>query len=115
MANGIPDEFDHYEFVSDYEIQTLRNRHTTYGLGVPLIAVRRPQKNSDTREGYYPDELSYPVTAMMRCVPDRDNEPEKANKCILEFFDPLTANQIQPGRPLGAVRNGPYHAACVLS
>ena len=34
-----PDEFARYEFVSDYEIETLRNRHTTYGLGVPLIAA----------------------------------------------------------------------------
>ena len=91
-----PDEFDHYEFVSDYEIETLQNRHITYGLGVPLIAVRKPQEKDDEREKYYPDGLSYSVTAMMRCVkPDHETRPGEAAVCILEFFDPLTANQVE--------------------
>jgi pimeloyl-ACP methyl ester carboxylesterase len=90
-----PDEFDHYEFVSDYEIQTLRNRHTTYGLGVPLIAVRRPP-NRDDQEKYYPEGLSYAVTALMRCVkPEDGGRTGTARTCVLEFFDPLSANQIQ--------------------
>ncbi len=91
-----PDEFDHYEFVSDYEIETLRNRHITYGLGVPLIAVRRPRAKEDSREGFYPQGLSYSVTAMMRCVkPEDGSRTGEADTCILEFFDPLSANQIQ--------------------
>ncbi len=90
-----PDEFDHYEFVSDYEIQTLRNRHTTYGLGVPLIAVRRPSNGSDSREQYYAKGLSYSVTALMRCIePGEGARTGEASTCVLEFFDPLTANQI---------------------
>ncbi len=91
-----PDEFDHYEFVSDYEIEILRNRHTTYGLGVPLIAVRQPRDSEDPREGYYPEGLSYSVTAMMRCLSPADGvRAGEAKTCVLEFFDPLTANQIQ--------------------
>lgn len=62
-----PDEFDRFEFVSDYNIQTLHNRHMTFGLGVPLIAVRKPSDSTDPREKYYPEGLSYSVTAMMRC------------------------------------------------
>lgn len=62
-----PDEFDRFEFVSDYSIQTLHNRHMTYGLGVPLIAVRQPTSSANPREKYYPDGLSYAVTALMRC------------------------------------------------
>jgi pimeloyl-ACP methyl ester carboxylesterase len=90
-----PDEFDHYEFVSDYETQTLRNRHTTYGLGVPLIAVRRSPDKSDEREQYYPQGLSYSVTALMRCVPpENGSRTGEAKTCVLEFFDPLSANQI---------------------
>lgn len=90
-----PDEFDHYEFVSDYEIQVLRNRHTTYGLGVPLIAVRRPPNDDDEREKYYAKGLSYAVTAMMRCVRPERGRAGEATTCVLEFFDPLAANQIQ--------------------
>ncbi|MGB7323564.1 MAG: alpha/beta fold hydrolase [Rubripirellula sp.] len=90
------DEFDHYEFVSDYEIQTLRNQHTTYGLGVPLIAVRKSRESSDNREKYYPEGLSYSVSAMMRCVQPHDGARAGESKvCVLEFFDPLKANQIQ--------------------
>jgi pimeloyl-ACP methyl ester carboxylesterase len=91
-----PEEFDHYEFVSDYDTKTLRNRHTTYGLGVPLIAVRRAPSASDDREKYYPEGLSYAVTAMMRCVAPPAGERSGASRvCVLEFFDPLVANQIE--------------------
>jgi len=90
-----PDEFDHYEFVSDYEIQVLRNRHTTYGLGVPLIAVRRPPDGEDERERYYAQGLSYAVTALMRCVQPDGGRTGEATTCVLEFFDPLAANQIK--------------------
>ncbi len=89
-------EFDHYEFVSDYDIQTLHNRHTTYGLGVPLIAVRKPVDATDPREKYYPDGLSYAVTAMMRCTAKTcDQRVGCSPDCILEFYDPLSVNQIQ--------------------
>lgn len=91
-----PEEFDHYEFVSDYEIKTLRNRHTTYGLGVPLIAVRRSPTDQADTEKYYPKGLSYAVTALMRCVKPADGfRTGESKTCVLEFFDPLSANQIQ--------------------
>jgi len=124
-----PDEFDRYEFVSDFDIKTLRNRHTTYGLGVPLIAVRKPRGEKDPRENFYPEGLSYAVTALLRCpmagtrpagLPLGSNSvganasrinpaiyhaaakqqtnpptPEQTQVCVLEFFDPLRANQIQ--------------------
>lgn len=93
-----PSEFARYEFVSDYQIETLRNRHTTFGLGVPLIAVRSPGSDSDKREKYYPEGLSYAVTAMMRCAtPPNERKPGETPVCVLEFFDPLRANQIQLG------------------
>ena len=91
-----PEEFDRYEFASDYDIKTLNNKHTTYGLGVPLIAVRKPASSNDPREKYYPSGLSYAVTAMMRCQPNRLRQHEgETPTCILEFFDPLQANQIE--------------------
>lgn len=94
-GDWLPDEFAGYEFVSDYEIKTLRNRHLTYGLGVPLIAVRKPPLVDDPREEHYPEGLSYCVTALMRCVPRPGQRPGESPTCVLEFFDPLRANQIQ--------------------
>ncbi len=91
-----PNEFDRYDFVSDYSIQTLRNRHTTYGLGVPLIGVRKPLDPDDPREKYYAEGLSYPVTALMRCSPQSGHRRMgRSPECVLEFFDPLQANQVQ--------------------
>ena len=90
-----PDEFDHYEFVSDYAIETLRNRHTTYGLGVHLIAVRKDANEEDSKEKYYADGLSYSVTALMRCLDEpQGGKSGNTTTCVLEFFDPLTANQV---------------------
>lgn len=105
------DEFDHFEFVSDFEIQTLNNRHTSYGLGVPLIAVRKPPRLPSPAEAYLPEGVSFPVTALLRPVRDRhasrrektSSEPGEATsaespqapRCVLEFFDPLESNQIR--------------------
>lgn len=89
------EEFADFNFVSDYEIQTLNNRHMTFGLGVPLIAVRKPSDPTDPREKYYPEGLSYSVTALMRCAPSRPGgRLGGATETVLEFYDPLEANQI---------------------
>jgi len=100
-------EFESFEFVSDYQIRTLNNRHRTYGLGVPLIAVRRPPDPSRGGDQYYPDGLSFPVTVLIRAVHEdqSDSAPTilqtgstessmQTPRCILEFFDPLQQNQI---------------------
>ncbi|QDS95210.1 Alpha/beta hydrolase family protein [Roseimaritima multifibrata] len=88
-------EFERYEFVSDYKVETLHNRHVTYGLGVPLLAVRRPKDGDPHREKYYPDGLSYAVTALLRCT-DIDRKPgEPPKHCVLEFFDPLSHNHVE--------------------
>lgn len=118
------DEFDHFEFVSDYKIETLNNRHKTYGLGVPLIAVRKPPQVDGEGEKYYPQGLSFAVTALLRSVrrsegpgggiggggvdgglieqvsatevkqSDLDTKRRPQPRCVLEFFDPLNQNQI---------------------
>ncbi|WP_235935386.1 esterase/lipase family protein [Candidatus Laterigemmans baculatus] len=72
------EDFDHFEFVSDYQIQTLNNRHKTYGLGVPLIAVRKPPVDSSGVEAYYPEGVSFAVTAMIRGVRDRRSRQPQA-------------------------------------
>jgi triacylglycerol esterase/lipase EstA (alpha/beta hydrolase family) len=60
------EDFDHVEFVTDYEVHGLRNHYHSFGLGVPLIAVRRQHDDHDVREQFYPPQLSFPVTAFLR-------------------------------------------------
>ena len=40
-----PEDFERFEFVSDYEVNGLKNLYLTHGLGVPLIAVRHQAIN----------------------------------------------------------------------
>jgi pimeloyl-ACP methyl ester carboxylesterase len=77
------EDFDHVEFVSDYEIHGLRNHYHNFGLGVPLIAVRRHHEDMDPREEYYPPDLSFPVTAFLRLEPGSDRESDPTTDGIV--------------------------------
>ncbi len=95
------DDIDHFEFVSDYEVHSLRNHYHNFGLGVPLIAVRKKREGVDPREEFYPRDLSFPVTAFLRVNLDA---PEKSlvQSAVLELHDPLNqptvtvANRVVP-------------------
>jgi len=91
-----PDDFDHFKFVSDYEMKGLKNQYQNHGLGVPLIVVRRSYKNEPEAARYYPPDLSFPVTAFLRPV----KEPNHAgrNQGLLELCDPLEINDTRVGR-----------------
>jgi hypothetical protein len=90
-------DFERFEFCSDFEVDGLPNPNVTYGLGVPLIAVRKRGATGAADEKYYPDGLSFAVTALLRVVDE--NATPTANKshrhsCILEFHDPLASSDI---------------------
>jgi pimeloyl-ACP methyl ester carboxylesterase len=90
------EDFDHFEFVSDYQLQGLTSSGLSYGLGVPLIAVRKKGSQDDPREAYYPKGLSFPVTALLRVVPRQAEDSEDCNRhhCVLELHDPLVSTDI---------------------
>lgn len=90
------DEFEKFEFVSDWEVKGLNNRHHSYGLGVPMIAVRRRHLNEAAYEEHYPPGLSFPVTAFLRLRPGRQGEPYHV--CTIELQDALAAHHTQVGR-----------------
>ncbi|MEM9659677.1 MAG: hypothetical protein AAF961_15055, partial [Planctomycetota bacterium] len=110
------DDFDHVEFVSDYEVHGLRNHYHNFGLGVPLVAVRRHHEDEDPREQYYPPDLSFPVTAFLRIENGdqnllratyetasvdgsrgkRDSLPSRENlRAVLELRDPLEDTTVE--------------------
>lgn len=60
------EDIDRLEFVSDYKIQGLQNHYQTYGLGVPLIAVRRGHPGHGVEEHFYPENVCFPITAFLR-------------------------------------------------
>jgi pimeloyl-ACP methyl ester carboxylesterase len=91
-----PDEFDHFEFVSDYAISGLKNHYQTYGLGVPLIAVRHGYQGESAASRYYPPNLSFPVTAFLRPLPAEEQDPNtpERRRAVLELYDPLVSNDL---------------------
>ncbi len=98
MGNWPAEDFERFEFVSDFELEGLPASGRTYGLGVPLVAVRRKGDPNDVRESYYPDGLSFPVTALLRVVRPDKGQGRTANhrhQCVLEFHDPLVASDLQ--------------------
>ena len=86
--NWHEEDVGHFEFVSDYEVHGLRNHYHNYGLGVPLIAVRKKHEGMAPSEKFYPSELSFPVTAFLRVTPAAlaGAPPRHA---VLELYDPL--------------------------
>lgn len=90
-------DFERFEFVSDYELKGLKNHYQTYGLGVPLIAVRHRYKGEPAAAAYYPEELSFPVTAFLRPLPignaDRCDASAQ-HAAVLELHDPLAVSDI---------------------
>ena len=89
------DEIERIEFVSDYEVKGLANQYRTYGLGVPLIAVRRQETGSDPGERFYPPRLSFPVTAFMRLLPQEAGQAASGRyQCVVELRDSLAASDV---------------------
>lgn len=109
------DDIDRLEFVSDYQIQGLQNHYHTYGLGVPLIAVRRSHEGQDPAEHFYPPNVCFPLTAFLRV--ERPTQPARnagfdarnapaagpaisdpsAPHFVLELYDPLDRQSIDVG------------------
>jgi hypothetical protein len=91
-----PDDIARLEFVNDYEIVGgLTNQHHTYGLGVPLIALRSRHAGAEATEKYYPVGLSFPVSAFLRVAPQSPEGRSDTHHCVLELYDPLHASNIE--------------------
>lgn len=89
------DDFDRVEFVSDYQVQGLRNHYHSYGLGVPLIAVRRNHEGEDAAERFYPPNLCFPLTAFLRISSsDRSGGGQAAETSRMFGAPPLPTGQV---------------------
>ena len=93
--------FERFELVSDYEVSGFENEYRTYGLGAPLIAVRKSGlEEDDALEKHYPPELTIPLTAFLHLQPrdeadlvtaDGNAGPDqhKIQTAVLTLYDPL--------------------------
>jgi pimeloyl-ACP methyl ester carboxylesterase len=82
--------FDHFLFANDYEVDGLNNHYSTFGLGVPLIAVSEEPRPEEGEGKFYPPKHSFPVTAFLRMDCDiRGLRNGGYRKATLELYDPL--------------------------
>lgn len=92
------EDFERFEFVSDYEVEGLSNKYGAHGLGVPLVAVRHKHEDEDPAERHYPPKLSIPVTAFLRIVGQKPaTRPGDLPRmqAVLELCDPLATSEIE--------------------
>lgn len=97
------EDFGELKFCSEFQVKTIDAGNVTYGIGVPMVAVRnRPAKGS-LEEKYYPEGLSFPVTAVLRVTTPHMHSTHKnagqgakhRHPCVLEFHDPLSSTDIE--------------------
>ena len=92
------EDFDHVEFCSDFQVKGLDTSNVTYGIGVPLIAVRRKQSDTNLLEDHYPEGLSFPITALLRVAApplSGGSASDFRHHCVLEFHDPMECTDIR--------------------
>lgn len=89
--------FSDIQFVSDMDVKGLANKYRTFGLGVPLIAVRESTGEQRVDEEFYPQDLTMPMTAFFQ-VSKNWNAGHSAidgETCVLELFDPLEQTVVE--------------------
>jgi pimeloyl-ACP methyl ester carboxylesterase len=85
-------DFEGFKFTSDYEVTGLQNHYRNYGLGVPLIAIRKVDAQRAGPDRYYPPGLTFPATAFLRI--DLAGDDAKSYRCTLELHDPLVVDAV---------------------
>ena len=81
------DQLNGFEFASDYELKNLRNRHTTAGIGVPIIATRQRLSAKDGLERFYSDNMRFPATLVLT-FPEPGSRSRSENDVRLQLYDP---------------------------
>jgi pimeloyl-ACP methyl ester carboxylesterase len=91
-----PDDIDQIILASAFEVSGLPTLNYQYGLGVPLIAVRRSDKNAEGAERFYPPEMAFPLTAFITPVSKLHNaaKGDENRELTLELIDPLRTRTV---------------------
>ena len=91
-----PEDITQLIMASDFEVSGLPTRTYQYGVGVPLIAVRRTETGTEGVERFYPPEMAFPLTAYLCPISRlRDLPPDDApRECTLELVDPIRTRAV---------------------
>ncbi len=103
----VADDVDQIMLASAFEVAGLPTLNYQYGLGVPLIAVRRSDKKPEGIERFYPPEMGFPLTAYIhppskiRPLPlPAAGNPAEPTELVVELVDPLRTRLVgEPPMP----------------
>ena len=98
------EQFEKFELANDFKVNGIDNSYHTYGLGVPLVAVRKPGSHSPF-EQYYPPSLALPLTAFWEVQTFDKLADERNLKAVIKLYDPLERTVIQ-----SETRNAPLES-----
>ena len=91
-------DFESLKFCSEFQVKGLDSANVNYGVGVPMIAVRQSHQGASPAEKFYPEGLSFPVTALLRVTSPSihvSRDSQHRHPCILELHDPLDSTDIE--------------------
>lgn len=90
-------DFEQLKFCSEFKVKGLESANVSYGVGVPMIAVRQSHQHAHPAERFYPEGLSFPVTALLRVTSPTihaNKSSSHRHPCVLELHDPLDSTDI---------------------
>ena len=97
------EDFGELKFCSDFQVKTIDAGNVTYGIGVPMLALRNRPSQESNAEQYYPEGLSFPVTAILRVTTPHllathdnyeESQSQRRHPCVLELHDPLSGAEL---------------------
>lgn len=91
------EDIERFEFAGDYQANGVNNHYHTYGLGVPLIAVRKKKDVQVESERYYPPGLTMAFTAFLQfteSLPPQSAPPRDLD-AKLSLLNPLEQVYVQ--------------------
>ncbi|MBX6311666.1 MAG: alpha/beta fold hydrolase [Isosphaeraceae bacterium] len=92
-------DIDELILCSDLEVGGLETLNHNYGLGVPLIGVRRTDHPGQGKDRFYPPEMAFPLTAVLypnSRLRDTD-DPDGVRACTLDLVDPVRHQRVGRG------------------
>ncbi|MCY2934149.1 MAG: hypothetical protein NT172_08295 [Planctomycetota bacterium] len=88
-------------FASDYELTGVETQTRQYGVGVPMIALRKRPKSDDnpaaaSLERFLPSEAAFPLTAFMHPKSRLEQPLDKKGdeEFVVELIDPIRFRQV---------------------
>ena len=90
-------DVDQLLICSDYQVIGLPTKTYRWGLGVPMIGVRKSDRTGPGEERFYPPEMAFALTAFLRPNSKLRGNPQPADaprECTLELIDPVKFHTI---------------------